>query len=124
MITFIKAQLVLIIGSIADFLTTILLIEVFHCWYIKGNIAGNIIGAIVQFILSRNWSFNASKGMINQQLIKFVLMWAGNITLAAIGVYLLTHYLNIHYLVSKLIISVLLGVSYTYLVSKKFVFAQ
>jgi putative flippase GtrA len=124
MITFIKAQLVLIIGSIADFLTTILLIEVFHCWYIAGNAAGNITGAAVQFILSRNWSFNASKGMINRQLIKFIIMWVGNITLSAIGVYLLTHYFNIHYLLSKLIISVLLGVSYTYLLSKKFVFAQ
>jgi putative flippase GtrA len=123
MYTFIKAQAVLIVGSLADFLTTILLVEVFHCWYVEGNATGNIAGAIAQFILSRNWAFKAVDGKVPKQLIRFVLMWVGNIALSATGVYLLTNYFDIHYLLSKLIISVLLGVSYTYLLSKKFVFS-
>ena len=49
-------------------------------------------------------------------------MWIGNIVLSALGVYLITRYLHQHYLFSKLIVSVLLGISYTYLLSKKFVF--
>jgi putative flippase GtrA len=122
--TFIKSQAALIAGSLADFLLTILLVESFHCWYVTGNAAGNIAGAIAQFILSRNWVFaQSTQKKIPLQVIKFVLMWVGNIALAALGIYLLTNYLHLHYLLSKLIVSVLLGVSYTYLVSKKFVFA-
>ncbi len=124
MYTFIKTQAALTAGSLADFLVTILLVQIFNCWYIAGNAAGNITGAIAQFILSRNWAFNTTrkKQKIPTQVIKFVVMWMGNIALSAAGVYVLTSYLNLHYLLSKLIVSVLLGVSYTYLVSKKFVF--
>jgi putative flippase GtrA len=120
--TFIKAQAALIAGSLADFGMTILLVQLFQCWYVRGNAAGNILGAVVQFILSRNWAFNSTKQKVPMQVIKFILMWAGNISLSALGVYLLTKYGQQHYLFSKTIVSVLLGVSYTYFVSKKFVF--
>ena len=121
--TFIKTQAALIAGSLADFLLTILLVEYFHCWYVVGNAAGNIAGAIAQFILSCYWVFTANtEQKIPEQVIKFVAMWLGNIALAAMGIYLLTRYFHLHYLLSKLIVSALLGLSYTYLVSKKFVF--
>lgn len=121
--TFIKTQAALIIGSAADFLVTYLLVEVFSCWYVTGNVAGNVAGAIAQFLLSRNWVFNKNhEQKTASQVMRFVVMWAGNIALSAVGVYLLTHYFHLYYLLSKLIISVLMGVTYTYLVSKKFVF--
>lgn len=121
--TFIKTQAVLIAGSLADFLVTYLLVEFFQCSYITGNAAGNVAGALAQFILSRNWVFNTSRQSIPMQGIKFLVMWVGNIALSALGVFLLTRYIHLHYMLSKLIISALLGLSYTYLVSKKFVFA-
>lgn len=119
---FIKTQAALILGSLFDFLVTFLLVEVFSCWYVAGNAAGNITGAIAQFVLSRKWVFKSSTQQVPAQLFKFILMWTGNIILFAMGVYLLTHFCHLHYLLSKLIVSVLLGVSYTYLMSKKFVF--
>jgi putative flippase GtrA len=119
---FIKTQAVLIAGSLVDFLVTFLLADVFNCWYVTSNATGNITGAIAQFILSRTWVFTAARQPVPAQLIRFVMMWTGNIALSALGVYLITHYIQLHYLLSKLIVSVLLGVSYTYLLSKKFVF--
>lgn len=119
---FIKTQAALILGSLADFFVTFLFVEVFGCWYVAGNAAGNITGAIAQFILSSKWVFKTSTQRVPVQLFKFILMWTGNIMLFAMGVYLLTHYCQLHYFLSKLIVSLILGVSYTYLVSKKFVF--
>ena len=123
--TFIKAQTALIAGSLADFIVTILLVQLFNYSYITGNAVGNVTGAIAQFILSRKWVFTAAKQKTNTstQIIKFVVMWIGNIALSAFGVYVLTQYMNVHYLLSKVIISAIIGVSYTYLMSKKFVFA-
>jgi len=120
--TFIKTQAALIAGSVADFLVTFLLVNHFNCWYIAGTLGGNITGAAAQFVLSRNWVFNTCGKRVRDQLIKFILMWLGNIALSVAGVYALTNFVHLHYLVSKLIVSVVLGVSYTYLVSKKFVF--
>ena len=123
MLTFIKVQAASILGSLADFFITIVLTEYLHCWYITGNMAGNITGAIIQFILCRNWAFNATNDKATPQLVKFVLVWVGNILLSAGGVYLLTNYLGLHYIVSKLIISASLGLTYNYFLQKKFVFA-
>lgn len=119
---FIKTQAALILGSLADFAVTFLLVDVFNCWYIAGNAAGNITGGMAQFILSSKWVFSNSTQTVPVQVFKFILMWIGNIVLFAIGVYMLTHFGQLHYLLSKLIVSVLLGVSYTCLVSKKIVF--
>jgi putative flippase GtrA len=121
---FIKTQIALILGSIGDYLTTILLVEVFHCWFVTATISGNIVGAIAQFILSRTWVFHAEKDQLSKQVLKFILIWAGNIALSAESVYLLNHYLGVHYLLAKLIVSVVMGVSYTYLLSKMFVFSN
>lgn len=123
MLTFIKAQAASILGSVADFFVAIVLVEAFHCWYILGNLVGNICGAMAQFILCRNWAFNAGKGKTSSQIIKFILVWAGSLLLSAAGVYFFTHFLQINYIISKTITSVLLGVSYNYFLQKKFVFA-
>ena len=123
MITYIKAQAASIAGSLADFCVTIFLKEVFNCWYISANMAGNIVGAIAQFILCRNWAFNAANQKMNWQIIKFILVWIGNLLLSAAGVYLLTNYFAINYIISKIIISALLGLTYNYFLQKKFVFS-
>jgi putative flippase GtrA len=123
MFTFLKVQAASILGSFADFLVTVYLVELFHWWYILGNLMGNISGAIAQFILCRNWAFHADRKKTSAQVIKFILVWIGNILLSAAGVYFFTHFLRFNYIVSKIITSVLLGVSYNYLLQKKFVFA-
>src|ERR1700733_4296572 len=122
MVTFIKVQAASILGSIADYVTTIFLVEVLHCWYLAANLTGNIIGGIAQFILCRNWAFKASGNRMKPQALKFILVFIGNLILSAAGVYLLTHYLGINYIISKTIISILLGVSYNYIMQKQFVF--
>lgn len=122
MITFLKTQAASIIGSIVDFLITILLVELFHCWYLAGNLVGNICGATTQFLLCRDWVFAKTDGRLNLQMIKFLGVWVGNLLLSAAGVYLLTHFAGLNYILSKLITSAVLGLTYNYLLLKKFVF--
>lgn len=105
-----------------DFLLTWVLVEVFNCWFLAANIAGNICGAAAQFLLSKYWVFTMSTKPTRIQLLKFIVMWALNIVLSGAGVYLLANFAGLHYLLSKLLVSVSLGVSYTYFVSKKVVF--
>jgi len=122
-LTFIKVQAASVIGSAADYVTTILLVEYFHCWYLLGNFLGNLVGGICLFILSRRWIFRSNKTSVRLQAIRFILMFAGNLLLSALGVFILTHYLGLNYILSKTIVSVLLGVSYNYLMQKRFVFS-
>jgi putative flippase GtrA len=57
------------------------------------------------------------------QIMRFILVFVGNMILASIGIYILTHFLKVHYIISKTILSVLLGISYNYIMQKKFVFS-
>jgi putative flippase GtrA len=122
MFTFIKVQAASILGSMADYLITILFVEVFHCWYLPANLAGNICGGILQFILCRSWAFGIKGQLSNYQVIKFILVFIGNLLLSAAGIYYFTHDLKINYVISKTITSILLGLTYNYIMQKKFVF--
>jgi putative flippase GtrA len=122
MITFIKVQAASIVGSMADYLVTILLVTIFDFWYMFANVTGNITGGTLQFILNRKWVFKAADEKVQVQVWKFILVFAGNLLLSAMGVFILTAYLHFHYLISKTIVSVLLGVTYNYILQKKFVF--
>jgi putative flippase GtrA len=124
MLTFIKVQAASILGSLADYLATIILVEIFNCWYLLSNFAGNIFGGSVQFILCRTWAFKI-KGKVRQdQVLKFFLVFSGNLVLSAAGIFLFTHFLRMNYVISKTITSILLGLTYNYFMQKKFVFGQ
>lgn len=123
MFTFLKVQAASVAGSIVDYLVTIILVSWFHCWYLEASIAGNFLGATTLFILCRNWIFRRDKGSVHLQIMRFILVFVGNMILASIGIYILTHFLKVHYIISKTILSVLLGISYNYIMQKKFVFS-
>lgn len=119
---FIKVQIGSILGNAADFLVTILCTELGLSWYLVSNILGNCTGATIQFTLSRRWIFKKSKSGIPVQLLKFFLFFLGNIILSAAGIYVFTEFIHLHYIISKLMSSVLLGLSYNYCMQKYFVF--
>src|ERR1700751_3760622 len=125
LVLFIKAQATLVAGSAADFLTTSLLVYILHCPDLVGSATGNVAGAAVQFLLSRHWAFHSEKEKLLKQTEKFILMWIGNILLSTAGIYCLQHYLHVNnLLIAKLAVSITLGLTYMYLLSKHFVFTN
>ena len=120
---FFRLQAAAIAGSLLDYLVTISLVEFFSVWYMTATVTGNLLGGTVQFLLNRKWVFRNADGKIKPQILKFSLVFAGNIILGAAGTYLLTNYLMINYLISKTLVSLLLGLTYNYILQKKFVFA-
>ncbi len=122
MATFIKAQAASLTATLVDFGVTVLLKEVFHCWYLLASVLGTISGGIVNFSMNRSWVFQARDQKIHSQVIKYVLVWIGNLVLVSSGVFVFTHYLGLSYLVSKIIVSLTVGIGYNYVLQKKFVF--
>jgi putative flippase GtrA len=123
-ITYLKAQATAIAGSAIDFLVFIILHKVFHYNAVIANLTGNVFGAVTQFILSRNWAFHAGEGRISLQIVRYILVWVGNLLLSAGGVYFLVYVVHLDGIVAKIITSVLLGLTYNYIMQKKFVFTK
>ena len=55
-------------------------------------------------------------------MFRYFLVWTGNLALNASGMYLVTHYAKLNYILSKILIGLLVGVLYNYFLQKRFVF--
>jgi putative flippase GtrA len=123
--TFLKAQVSSAMASFLDFLTTLVCKMVLNFGVIAGSATGTIVGGIVNFMIGRNWVFDSSEGKMGNQAGKYLLVWFGNLVITTSGVYSVTHFFHIsNYVISKIIVSCLIGVPYNYLMQKKFVFIK
>lgn len=124
MITFVRAQAASLTASITDFLVSIFLAKVVGWWYLASSITGTIVGGIVHFTISRTWVFDAKEKHVGGQAFKYILVWVGNLLLNALGVFLVTHYMRINFVISKVVVSIIVGITYNYLLQKKVVFKK
>ena len=116
------AQIAAITGSLVDFLATVFFTEVVGLWYVVSNIIGAALGAITNFIMGRFWVFNSTKRKIQHQAFRYFLVSLGSLILNTLGVYLMTEFLGLHYVGSKIVGSILIGVTYNFFLQKNFVY--
>lgn len=122
MITFLKAQTASLVATFIDFLVTFIAVEFWGSWYLSGTVLGTATGGIAHFSVSRIWVFNSSDKGIPGQVGRYVLAWAGNLLLNALGVWTLTQYAEMDYLLSKVWAGLLVAFFYNYIIQKKYVF--
>jgi putative flippase GtrA len=120
--TFFKAQASSLTASVVDFAVTTVLKEFLYVGYLAASVWGTISGGIVNFSMNRRWAFVARDKQMFFQVVKYVLVWLGNLGLVTLGVFLMTHYGGINYLVSKVTVSLFVGFFYNYTLQKRFVF--
>lgn len=121
--TFVKVQATSLMASGTDFLTTFLCERLWPGWYGPASLTGNVFGGLVNFVISKNWTFAGNRQPIGPQFGRFVLVWLGNSGLNAAGLFMATHFLGMHYLLAKTVVSILVGISYNYFFQKDFVFS-
>ena len=123
MIRFIKAQASSLIGTAVDFAVAAASVGVFGLGYILSSMLGNILGAITQFTLARNFVFGKTNRSLWSQGFRYVLVWMGYLVGSALLLGALTGGLGLQFLISKIIVSLLMGFCYNYILQKNFVFA-
>ncbi len=122
MAVFLKANIASLSSSLFDYLITIILVTFFKVDAFVASIIGNVCGGVLNFTIGRNWVFQAKEARVRNQAVKYGLVWVGSLFLNAGGMYYLLKIVGLHYLVSKVIVSLLVGVAYNYVLQKKFVF--
>ncbi len=119
---FFKAQLSSFIATATDFALTVFLVEVMQVYAIAAAAIGTFSGGIVNFLLGRNWVFKASDKSIPKQAFRYILVWIGNFFLNIGGMALMVNLMHANYIFSKILVSLLVGVFYNYLLQGKYVF--
>lgn len=119
---FLRFQMTAILATSVDFLITIFLKEQFQMHYTVAVAGGAFAGAFTAFSLNRYWVFHSFAKQLLGQGLRYVMVAAGSILLNTGGTYLLTESFYFSYLVSKAIIAIIFGFTYSYYFSKRFVF--
>ena len=122
LISFLRYNVAAIIATAVDFVILIALTEIFQLWYFLSAIIGAIAGGIVAFMFSRNWVFKKRDGKITTQALKYILVWGTSIFLNTYGLYLFVEYLDFHYIVSKVIVAIIVGIGFNFFMHKYFIF--
>ena len=122
MITFFKANVSSSIATLVDYPITVMLVGICHVDTIIASITGTVCGGIVNFIIGRNWVFQSRSEKAHTQAMRYGIVWFGNLILNTSGVFVFTKIFDIHISISKIIVSLIVAISYNYVLQKKFVF--
>jgi putative flippase GtrA len=124
MLTFLKAQASSLTATLVDYLTTWVCLKFLGFGVIAGSATGTVVGGCVNFYMGRRWVFNSVDKNIKGQALKYIMVWLGNLLIVTSGVYLLTHFFRIDAMISKILVSGLIGTVYNYVMQKQFIFTQ
>ena len=120
--TFLRFQFTAIIATSLDFLITILLKEKFGLNYSLAVGLGAATGAITAFAINRYWVFRSLEKHPIEQGIRYLFVAVGSVFLNTLGTFILTETMQLPYIVSKGVVAMLIGFTYSYYFSKRFVF--
>jgi len=126
LLVFFRAQFSAYLGGMVDYLTMIICTEWLHIHYTISIAIGGIVGAIVNFTMNRNWTFqaNAQGDSALLQLFKFGFMVGGSILLKSAGTYLLTGGTHLDYKISRIMIDILVSLGFNYTLQRYWVFRK
>ena len=119
-----RAQAAALTATGTDFLLTIGLKELAGLWYIASNATGALCGAVVSFLLLRHWAFQRHDVQWHVQAVRYAIASGMSLVLNTSSVWLLTEVFDIQYIVSKIIVAIVMGLTINYLLFKHFVFVD
>jgi putative flippase GtrA len=120
--SFYRSQVVSFGSSVVDYLVFFITKELLGVYYPIASALGNIIGALVNFMLGRHWSFKRADGKVTNQAIKYTLVSFSSAVLNTYGIYFIVEYFHIHENYAKIIISIFVGVFWNFPLFRYFVF--
>jgi len=120
--SFARAQVANTVATLVDFLTTILIKELFHVWYAFATTSGALLGAVTGFLFGRYWVFRSISRSRHVQAFRYLIVAIGSLLLNSCGVYILTESTGINYLYSKMVIGIIVGVGFNFVLQRKYVF--
>lgn len=124
LITIGKTQISAFLGGLVDWAVLIFLTEYFHLFYTYSLIIGGCVGAIVNFLMNRYWSFKATTESKRIQVPKFIVMALSSIFLKSSGTTLLTQMTTLDYKISKLIMDFLVSYGFNFPMQKFWIFKK
>ncbi len=120
--SFSRSQVSSFLATCVDFGLLFSLVEIVHVWYVLATASGALAGSITNFILGRLWSFEATHAQWHRQAYRYAWVSGGSLLLNSGGVYLMTGGLGVHYAVSVIVVSLVVGIAFNFPLQRYWVF--
>lgn len=121
---FLKAQLSAFLGGMTDLAIYSFCYKVLSFSAPFSNAISGSLGAIVNFLINRYWSFGNTKTSLGSQLWKFIIVVLGSISLKSLGIYILVDIWQWHFLLSKLLVEIIVSLGFNFTLQKFWVFKK
>jgi putative flippase GtrA len=123
--TFVKAQFSAFTGYVCDYSIMLLLKEIMGVYYLTAMAISGIIGAIVNFLLNKKWTFRPHgtyKFSSTQQVWRFIVVVLLGLFIKIIGTNILTIVTHIDYKLTRLAMDAIVFVCVNYTLQRVWVF--
>lgn len=120
--SFTRAQIASIIATGVDFGVLVALVELLGWWPAGAAGLGAFAGAVTNFWMGRQWSFEATDGRAERQAARYALVAAGSLGLNVGGVYVLNDLLGMQYAVAKAVTALGIGFFFNFPLHRAYVF--
>jgi len=119
---FLKAQASAFIGGLADYGIMIACTELLHIHYTISILISGILGAVINFLINRKWTYKAENSPVGSQIFKFIIVVLGSVLLKSGGTYLLTNWLALDYKFSRILTDLVVSLGFNYTLQTFWVF--
>ena len=119
---YVRSQLSAVAASLVDFVWTVLCVEAAGLHYLVATALGALAGGLTAFIANRHWSFRAAHHRVGGQMLRYMLVWLGSISLNCALVYAMTDGVGWSYMPSKALTAMLVGTCFNFPLHRYVVF--
>ena len=114
-------QLSSLVATGVDYCIMIACVSLFGLSPVVGTVIGALGGAVTSFTLGRRWVFDARRGALGGQALRYAMVSAVSLCCNAGGEWLMLR-LGLHYIVARLVTSTVVGVGWNFPMHRHFVF--
>ena len=114
-------QLSSLVATGVDYCVMILLVSAVGLSPVLGTVVGALCGAVTSFTLGRRWVFDARRGDLGGQALRYAMVSALSLCCNAGGEWLLVR-VGLHYIAARLVTSTVVGLGWNFPMHRHFVF--
>ncbi|HEX4406639.1 MAG TPA: GtrA family protein [Polyangia bacterium] len=120
----IRHHLTSILSTVVDYAVMVGCVELLHLRPVPATVFGALVGATTNFTVNRTFTYHATKTAVAGHLWRYALVSVTSLALNAGGEELFNGVLRMHYLLARVITSVIVSNAWNYPMQRFFVFSR
>jgi putative flippase GtrA len=114
-------QLSSLVATAVDYAIMIVCVSIFGLSPVAGTVLGALCGAVTSFSLGRRWVFDARKGDLRGQALRYAMVSTVSLCCNAGGEWVLVR-IGLQYVIARVVASTVVGIGWNFPMHRHFVF--